>query len=297
MNKIYKVVWSDAKQQWVVVSELGKTQKKTKSTVGGKVKAAMRAAILAGTISLSGPISVLAAETNIPAWNYDVGQTQGTNHFYGLSTVTLTNASPGSFSQTGQPKKYEGTGVNYVYYYGGLRLQGLKDDPSKRIMNFTRTQAQVGSVASSKNGIFNLFEAYDGSVYLNNTTLNAYGGYRGNADFIITGQSGPSTLAGFHTNGLSEVTEFLSGSQINLIGAGQNAMVLNSKNIHFHKDTELLIDARDSAKTSSRVVLGGKLRDDVDRITIDGQFLAHRGSHASWGVIDISTSITDINAD
>lgn len=67
MNKIYKVIWSKVKNQYVVVSELahsnGKQSKKSEKTVQGSLRALVAALMVGGSL-LFMPYTALAAEIN-----------------------------------------------------------------------------------------------------------------------------------------------------------------------------------------------------------------------------------------
>lgn len=74
MNKIYKVIWSKVKNQYVVVSELAHSNGKQSRTSRNSIRSRIAALVVCGAITAFGVYGALPnsafAENNTKAWQY-----------------------------------------------------------------------------------------------------------------------------------------------------------------------------------------------------------------------------------
>lgn len=71
MNKIYKVIWSKVKNQYVVVSELAHSNGKQSRTSRNSIRSRIAALVVCGAIAAFGAFGALPIDSAYAAENYE----------------------------------------------------------------------------------------------------------------------------------------------------------------------------------------------------------------------------------
>ena len=126
MNKIYKVIWSKVKNQYVVVSELAHSSGKQSRTSRSSIRSRIAALVVCGAIAAFGvlPINSAYAATN------DVGVAKESQ--YVAIFATTSNLKPNDLSETKDIdghsyilQKLEGTN-DWYYVRDGYTIEQIE---------------------------------------------------------------------------------------------------------------------------------------------------------------------------
>ena len=256
MNKIYKVIWSKAKNCYVVVSEIAKRNGKYSSSLNKKIVAAFLAAGLVTAL----PMGV---EAGMAVWNTNVSQSSSRTGHYGFVWGTDTYAGV-SFTYSGAPVtpvkkniKLDDGRTEQVWIFldaDGRAVQGHDDNVSSAhaengelfYFNYSDALATLATnsissatnatafgqnaIASGQNstsfGFRTIASATNATAFGHETSATAN---RATAFGINTAASGRnSTAFGNRTEAIGEnATAF--GSDTKAIGGGATAFGTNTK--------------------------------------------------------------------
>ena len=145
MNKIYKVIWSKVKNQYVVVSELAHSNGKQSRTSRNSIRSRIAALVVCGAIAAFGVFSALPIDSAYAAENVNVAKA---NEYQYVAIKTTDEGSIKYYtdSSTGKTYKYHSEFINGAKYWvrDGYTIEQIE---GKRFPEAQKT-AQIQAIKS-----------------------------------------------------------------------------------------------------------------------------------------------------
>ena len=145
MNKIYKVIWSKVKHQYVVVSELAHSNGKQSRTSRNSIRSRIAALVVCGAIAAFGVFSALPTSSAFAAENVNVAKA---NEYQYVAIKTTDEGSVKYYtdSSTGKTYKYHSEFINGAKYWvrDGYTIEQIE---GKRFPEAQKT-AQIQAIKS-----------------------------------------------------------------------------------------------------------------------------------------------------
>ena len=145
MNKIYKVIWSKVKNQYVVVSELAHSNGKQSRTSRNSIRSRIAALVVCGAIAAFGVFSALPIDSAYAAENVNVAKA---NEYQYVAIKTTDEGSVKYYtdSSTGKTYKYHSEFINGAKYWvrDGYTIEQIE---GKRFPEAQKT-AQIQAIKS-----------------------------------------------------------------------------------------------------------------------------------------------------
>lgn len=144
MNKIYKVIWSKVKNQYVVVSELAHSNGKQSRTSRNSIRSRIAALVVCGAIAAFGVFSALPMDSVYAAENVNVAKA---NEYQYVAIKTTDEGSVKSYTDsTGKTYTYHSEFINGAKYWvrDGYTIEQIE---GKRFPEAQKT-AQIQAIKS-----------------------------------------------------------------------------------------------------------------------------------------------------
>ena len=155
MNKIYKVIWSKVKNQYVVVSELAHSSGKQSRTSRSSIRSRIAALVVCGAIAAFGVLpmnSAFAAEPSENTGNTNTGATIIDNNWMGYDSTKYSIEGQNGIT-IGQTPAYSDDKKNYTITIGLNTGTGLKTENGEVVIDLATGIGTGTNTSSNVSGL------------------------------------------------------------------------------------------------------------------------------------------------